>query len=214
MRPLLVLLAAALLGTSAVACGGAAKVARSTRPTGAAVGPPSGVTARGSARVARASGFLRKDGDDDNDDERPRAEGGVNDDQSLLASYDHRASPADARAVSTLVRRYYAVSVAGNGADACALLAADLARGLATEQGRAAQGPGGSCAAAISPLLAQQHQHLAAEGPSTMTLIALYAKGDLGLAVLGFRSAPESTIGVAREGRAWRIDALFDSLVP
>lgn len=213
MRPLLAPLAAALLATSAVACGDAAKVASSTTPTVTGAGSPNGVAARSSARVAPAGGFLREDGDDDND-ERPHPDGGVNDDKSLLASYDRRASPADARAVSTLVRRYYAVSVAGDGADACTLLATGLARGLAAAQGRPAQGADGSCEAAISSLLAQQHQHLAAEDPATMTLIALYVKGGLGLAVLGFKSAPESTIGVAREGRAWRIDALFDSLVP
>jgi hypothetical protein len=39
----------------------------------------------------------------------------------------------------------------------------------------------------------------------------VYLKSDLGMAVLGFRHAPESAILLSREGQAWRVDALFDS---
>jgi len=44
-----------------------------------------------------------------------------------------------------------------------------------------------------------------------MVVISVHAKGNLGLAVLGFRRVPESEILVEREGSSWKIDALFDS---
>jgi hypothetical protein len=132
-----------------------------------------------------------------------------------LSTYEHRTGRAEAKAVAELVKRYYAASLAGDGAGACARLSASLIKGLDTgEIGAAQGGTHSSCATAIASLLAQQHQHLAGEEPATMRLIGLYAKGSLGLAVLGFRNAPESIIGLTRERNGWRVDALFDSLLP
>jgi hypothetical protein len=162
-----------------------------------------------STSISSRSGYLKEDGDKDGDDGAYPAHPGQ-DDQSFLATYGGRARPATARAIASVVERYYAASLAGDGASACALLNAGLATALAAQRGRAAQGDR-ACAAALSPLLAQQHPHLLAEDPATMVVTGVYAKGNLGLAVLGFRSAPESDIVVAREGRAWRIDALFDN---
>jgi hypothetical protein len=47
-----------------------------------------------------------------------------------------------------------------------------------------------------------------------MKVVEERVKGALGLAVLGFRTTPESEIIVERERRAWKIAALFGTYMP
>jgi hypothetical protein len=160
--------------------------------------------------AARSGGYLKEDGDNDGDEGSPGRKY-VQDDKRVLATYGGRARPATARAIAALVRRYYAASLAADGASACALLDASLAKALAAQSG-APRSPA-ACAAALSPLLAQEHQHVLSEDPATMTVIGVYANGVIGLALVGFRNAPESDLLLAREAHAWKIDSLFDDLV-
>jgi hypothetical protein len=39
-------------------------------------------------------------------------------------------------------------------------------------------------------------------------------KADLGLAVIAFKTTPESEIVLEREGHTWKIDALFGGYMP
>ncbi|HTA15893.1 MAG TPA: hypothetical protein VK781_13640 [Solirubrobacteraceae bacterium] len=124
-----------------------------------------------------------------------------------MAAYGGEASEADTRAVTAVIRKYYAAAAAEDGQAACQLLYSSLATGLAEGVG----GGGKTCPAAISVLFKQQHSHIVADDVPTMVVISVHAKGNLGLAVLGFRRVPESEILVEREGSSWKIDALFDS---
>ncbi len=198
MRRSLALPATVLLSLTAIACG-ASQPTQSTTPR----------AHRATVSTAQPGGYSKNDGDEDFDDTRQYHGSPANDDLALLASYGPRASPAVARAVTSLVKRYYAASAAGNGAAACALLTANLAGGLATGQGQTGQGENHTCAATISLLLAQQHQQLLSENVATMTVTAVHVKGNLGLAVLAFKTTPESEIVLEREGHTWKIDALF-----
>ena len=209
VRALPALLVAALLGTTVVACGGAARVASSSSSPSTGLGTNGATATTASSSAVPSGGFLKEDGDKDSDDGAYPAHPGQ-DDQSFLATYGVRAPPAEARTIAALVRRYYAASLAGDGASTCELLDAGIATALAAQQGTAAHGTA-ACAASLSPLLAQQHQHLLAEEPTMMVVTSVYAKDNVGVAVLGFRNAPESIIVLAREGHAWKIDALFDS---
>jgi hypothetical protein len=189
-RQLLAPLVCALLAAGVLACGGASK-STST-----------------STNATASGGHLKEDGDKDSDDAHGS---GAQDDEAFLASYGPQADPATTRAIAEVLRSYYAASLAGNGAAACGLLNAALATALASQQSQA--GGTSACAAAIAPVLAQQHQRLLAEEPATMSVIGVHVKGSLGLAVLGFKRSPESVIVVTRTGNVWKIDALFDSLL-
>jgi hypothetical protein len=191
MRQSLAVLAAALLSIAAIACG-AGRVAGSSSP---------------------ARGYSKQDGDYDFDEAGYHGSP-VNDDLSLLATYGSRATPAETRTVTTLLERYYAASVAGDGARACSLLSTSLAAGLASATSQPVRGAGTTCAGPMSLLLERQHAQLAAKDVATMTVIAVYTKGDIGLAVLGFRTTPQSEMILARERGAWRINALFDGIMP
>lgn len=194
-RRLAAALAGTLLALGALACGS------SGTPQSAGGGSSSATT---------AGAYLKEDADNDGDD--PHVSHRGQDDQEFLASYGPKASPAATRAIASILRSYYSASAAGEGASACALLNTALAAAIAKEQSPAAAGAD-ACAAAIAPLLAQQHRHLLAEDPATMTVIAVYARGGLALAALGFRNSPESDILLTRAGNIWKIDALYDSLM-
>lgn len=205
-------LLAALLLSVAAGCGGATGGSSSPAPTSKITATRSAATNTDSASAAPAPrGYLKEDGDVDGDD-GPHPSNAGQDDGILFATYHKRASPAETRAIGRLVKRYYAASAAGQGARACALLNAGLAAGLADSAGRSSAG--GTCAASLAPLLAQQRRHLAAEEPATMVVNGVYLKGNLGRVVVGFRRAPEGQINIMREGHAWKINALFDYEMP
>jgi hypothetical protein len=194
-RRLLALLASALLAGGALACDSSSS-SSSTAPV-----------ANNTASTSTSGGYLKEDADSDGDDPHTTQPG--QDDQEFLAGYGPLTDPATTSTIASVVRRYYAASVAGNGAGACALLNAALATSLAGGQGQAA----GTCATGIAPVLTEQHQRLRTEEPATMTVIGVRAKGNLALAILGFKHAPESDILLQREDNTWKIDALYDSLM-
>ncbi len=206
--PLLALLATALLCAVATGCGTSKVTSTSAQSSdiGAATAP-----GESAIRTAPSGGYVHEDGDQDGDDGHHAADPGQ-DDGSLLESYPAKASPAQAQAIAEVVKRYYAASLASNGAGACALLSPSLASGLAAEG--TGSGAHGQCATAMSQMLAQQHAHLVAEEPASMVVTAVRLNGATGLVVIGFKHAPESELIVQHEGGAWRVGALFDSLVP
>lgn len=199
VRPLLALFAA-LLGATAVGCGGGGKGASSTSLAAH--------NATVSSRTVPSGGYLKNDGDADEDDKHP-SDRALQDDQSLFLTYGGKASPTDTRTITALVKSYLSASAAGDGAKACSLLAANLAIGLGASQGQSAQGARGTCAAAMSRLLEQQREQLAAEDVPTMVVTGVHVKGDAGLAIIGFRTMPESEIVLQREGSTWKVSALF-----
>jgi hypothetical protein len=204
-RPAGLALIAIILTLAPSGCGGAhrATATSATASTGRATMPAA-------SPAARTTGYSKRDGDSDSDDEHPPLHFG-NDDGPLFASYGGRAGPADTRAITALVKRYYAASAGGDGARACSLLSSSLAAGVASEYGHSAHE---GCAASVSALLAEQRRRFIAEDIPTMLITAVHVKGNLGLAVLSFKTTPESQIVLAREGRVWKIDALFDTYMP
>jgi hypothetical protein len=193
-----------VLTGATLALGGCGGASSSSRKAEAPSGP----------RLGRVGGYSRLDGDSDVDDLRPPAREHY-DDAPLLGRYGGRASPADAAAIAGLVKTYYAASAAGEAARACSLLSTSLASGLAaTEGGTGTQGSSAACAKGLAPQLEEQHARLLGEDPASMRVEAVYAKGDSALAVFAFKTAPESEIVLAREGGAWKIDALFGSYMP
>lgn len=196
------LLACLLMAAAASGCGHQAHAGSSTAQRRAAVaGDPSGTAGAGGVRYSPA------DADYDEDDAHPPRHAGF-DDRPLLRLYGAPAAPADRRRITALVTSYYAASIAGKAGQACAALSSNVLAGLAAAGGG---NNSSACATQMPKLLAEQHQRLVAEDPATMRVIAVYAKSDAAIALLRFRTAPESEIVLAREGTAWKVDALFGS---
>lgn len=169
MRPLLALLAAALLSIGSVACGTSSKGANSvTQPS-----PPGG---------------------SDNN----------------IPAYGHEASASDKRAVTVLVKRYYAAAAANDGSTACSLLYSNLANAVPEDYGKP-PGPvyarGKTCAVVMSKVfehLAGRRADLAA---TKVTDVRIYR--DHGFAELRSTRTPKGEIFVERQGRSWRVGALI-----
>lgn len=196
----------ALLSLALGACG-------ETRVPNAATttrGPTGGVVSSNASQVSPRA-YRRDDGDKDSDDER-RGPARENDDRGFLAEYGPEAERANRLTVAALVKRYFEWSAAGNGSGVCALLSSGLAASLAPA-GSPAQGRD-LCVASVTPMLRERHLQLVAEDPATMTVSQLRVKGGFALAVLSFQTSPKTAILLQREGRQWRVAALFDSPLP
>jgi hypothetical protein len=191
MKSMLALLMIAGVGVGIGACG-----AESTSPHSASgassdsEGPTPAVVQGPMAHVAGSrSYYLRDDGDKDDDELRPPKR--EDDDRNLFATYNGHTSQADTSAITALVKNYYAASAAGNAVRACSLLDVSLASSLGAESPRV-QGVRAGCAEALAPLLAQQHQRLIAENPSTIVVVSVHVRGRLGLVAVGFRTTPKA----------------------
>jgi predicted small secreted protein len=204
MKSPLALLVIALLSLGVAACGGAGKGV--------------GSASHSSSNATPAGDYLRGD-DDAEGDESPNHKD-IDDDP--LRHYGDAAGAADERAVTGLVKRYYAAAAAGDGAVGCSLLLIRLAKdsnlGQAAEKAYppALDVPplhGKSCAQIMSLLFKEDHEQLAADS-TTLQVTSVRVNGRHGLALLGFRTTPERQIRVERDGGAWKLDALLDRELP
>lgn len=184
------LLAAGLLSLGVAACGGANK---STGPASSAAS--SSAAANSPKRKATVNGTLNRD--------------------SLLY-FGRPASPAEMRAVTALLERYYAVAAAGDGAAACSMIYSIIAETIPEDYGQPPGPPalrGKTCAVVMTKILEQHRRELVAKAPG-LRVIGLRVGGTRGLALLRFGRAPERYILVRREYGAWKIGVLFDSALP
>jgi hypothetical protein len=168
------------------------------------------VNTRSTTTLARpsAGGYFEGDGDADPDDNTSKES---NDNGDLLASYPGRPSEADMRAITAVVKSYYAAAAARDGAKACQLLDSSLAMNLGEGSGHSgAKG----CVAAVDHLFKEEHQRLIADEVATMAVTSAHLKGEVGLALLAFKKAIQGEIIVEREGGMWKVDALIDGEVP
>ena len=95
---MLALLATALLGVTAVACGGAGDIGIGLTALAPTIAEPTdGTAATIPSRIAPGS-YLEEDGDKDGDDDEHHHATAENDNLALLATYGHEASPGDTRA--------------------------------------------------------------------------------------------------------------------
>jgi hypothetical protein len=175
-------------------------------------GTPSRTNATTASNSTGPTSYLKSDGDSDGDDASSNADAGeFDDDTQYLATYGKGASQADKLAIVALVKRYYTAATANRSAQACSLLDSSLAAQIAEGQEQSLQHSDNSCAAILSRLLMEQSDRLTASDIATMVVIDVRVRGNLGLAVLGFKAKPVSEILVERESNVWKIDALAAS---
>lgn len=212
MRSLLAALASASLLLATSGCGSGSKDTAPT-PRAAAKVAPSTAPTTSSSRILSGH-YFENDRDPDADDTIRDGERGPADNGDLLRSYPGTVTQSESRVIATTIRHYYAAAAAGNGTEACSLLSTNLSMSLAEGQGGSIHDTAKRCGAAVRPLFMQQHGLLVADDAATMIVTGVHVKGSFGLAFLGFQQMPEGEILIEREGAAWKVDALFDSLLP
>jgi hypothetical protein len=149
-----------------------------------------------------------------NDNDQADNDGVGGDDQRQLAEYGTRPTAVEYNAIATIIKRYLSVALIEDGTDACPMLYAgfrtallELHRPPSPSRRRVAQ----DCPALMTMEFTRHHSQLASYDLSTMVIADAHVKNGFGIAVLGFKSAPEREILFAREGSSWKIDSILDS---
>jgi hypothetical protein len=204
IRSLPVLLAVALLSIGIAACGGASK---STGSSQASSNPA--VTGGRRATTASTTTAGRDSADGDKDTEG-------NDDNPILA-FGHAANEADERAITALVKRYYAAAAADNGAAACSLIFVIFQEAIPEDYGQLA-GPralrGKTCAVVMSKLFKLERRQIVVHN-STLKVTSVRVDGKKGYALLRFGTMPEPRfLQVHIEFGVWKVDSLIDGALP
>lgn len=212
--PTLSFLALALAGALA-GCGGGGKQ-RSSHAPAALAAHSTPTPASGSQEVPHYPGVPRYPGDSDGDNDR-------NSDEDMRTA-GREGSPVERSLIAALVRRYYATALAGDGARACSMLAAQLARSVPLEYGRygAPYLHGKTCPQVLSKLFVHEHRLVAAVAHSEK-LIDVRLEEDHGYAALqvdapclpescrlNLRTLKIANVLIKREGNgSWKIDSLL-----
>lgn len=218
MKPLGGLAVAVLLSLCVTACGGSGKSTNSS-PN---IVVPSDPTAQVNTTSFKgdiddeeehSSGSSVGDTDADEDNDVKEHDYYQDRDDALIAAYGHAAGAADYRAITTFVKRYYAVAAAGNGAEACSMIAPAFAKRIPQEFG-STDGPaymrGNTCAVVMSRLFKYDHQKLT----SVSEVTGVRVKGKEALVLLGSKTWPASYLELERQAGGWRVVDLLATPLP
>jgi hypothetical protein len=206
--------AAAAVSAAAAAVGFTGSTTSSVIPPGQPVrgdadaDNPSDVDGNGDSDSAAVGG---RDGDEDSPT-RASYDFPDADDRATFA-FGHAPSVAEARAVASVVKRYYADAAAGEGAAACALLVPTLSRLAGEEYGR--HGPAylrseGACPA----VLALEFAHVHGELGEAIRVFSVRVRGDRAQTIISSRRLRASSIFAVRKDGSWKIETLIGSPLP
>jgi hypothetical protein len=209
MKSLLVVIALGLLGTCLTACGSG----KDTSSTASVFTPKEAPISRVPTKVPPELPQTKADADKDDDIGAP--EDDTNNDSTV--DFGHAADASDTRAITALIKRYYAAAYTENGANACKMLYSTLEEAVPEDYGESPPGQpymrGSTCAAVLTLLFKHVHPQLTIEHPK-LEVAHVRLVEHHGIVVLRFGALPERVISVSREGHTWRVDALLDSEVP
>jgi hypothetical protein len=210
-RPLRALAVLALLAAGLASCGGSS--AGGSSHTATAADPDDTPTTVTSAEASIVPLDTRVDADKDNDI------GAADDDpnNNSAVTFGRAASPTELRAITALIKRYYATALEGNGARGCSMVYSTLAEAAVEDD---AQPPGPlymrgarNCAEILRRLFAHYHAQLAGE-LHKLEVTRVRLKEHHGVAILRFGALAEREISIAREGHTWKMDTIYDQELP
>jgi hypothetical protein len=154
---------------------------------------------------------LKGDSDSDSDSY------GLGPDPDTSRTFGYPVSASEARAITALVKRYYAIAATEDGARACTTMYSALAESLAETYGGPYGVPslrGTTCAQVLSKLFKQRHGSIAADS-ATLRVVAVRALGRRGSVLLSFGGKrPTHYMEMRRELGSWKIDRMLDGESP
>lgn len=137
----------------------------------------------------------------------------VPDDHNPIPAGYVKAGPTDTRVIAALVKRYYAVALAGDGAKGCSMFSPTFVQAIPLDYGKL--GPAylrrarGTCPAVMSLLFRHEHRALSTEIPH-MRIVRVAVDGAQGVVFLLFGRLHERSISVRQAGGAWTIASVLD----
>jgi hypothetical protein len=219
------LLAFGLLGVGIAACGGSSS-SNNAAPAShiSSGGPTAGPAASSSSAAPSVTTTHLADPNlpPPQPSQRDRERLDRDEDDYIHAPEDHNktdppgyvlASPADTRAITALVKRYYAAALAEDGARGCSMFPPSFTKGIPLDYGKL--GPSylkraaGTCPAVMSLFFKHEHRQLASEVPQ-LEVVRASINGTQVSVILRFGRLRERFISVLREGNVWRIAGLLD----
>jgi hypothetical protein len=210
MKSLLAQMAIVSLGFCLASCGGTSKGASSSATVATTV-----AVSRTPSNAPPAPAKTKADADKDNDINLSASSDDKNNNSTLR--FGHAANATDTKAITVLVKRYYAAADAEDGAKACSMLYSTLEESVPEDYGQSPPGQpymrGTTCPAVLTLLFKHEHPQLALELPR-LEVARVRLVEHHGLVVLRFGTLPERQLTVAREGHIWKVEALLDSEVP
>ncbi len=137
--------------------------------------------------------------------------------RSSILNVAHRASPSERRAITALVKRYYAAAAAEDGAKACSMLYITFAEEIPEDYGTSPPGQpymrGNTCPAVMVGVFKHFHRQVMTDNARLKVTNVLLLQHH-GLAILSFGRTPKRQISVRRERHTWKIEALLASELP
>jgi hypothetical protein len=169
-------------------------------------GPPSVTSGTDAVPVpGSAAASIHRDSDDgDEDPNQP--------DDALFVNYGHPASIKEARAITKLVKSYYAAAVSLDGKTMCAQLY-DLLVEKVVEEYENTKVAGPSCAAVLVNLFRARQHRLAAALPK-LEVTRLRVEGSKSYAFVYLGKLPEPYLMLHRQGSTWKIESVFEIVLP
>jgi hypothetical protein len=140
-------------------------------------------------------------------------DGDNNNDDAKVLNYGHAAGPTELRELTALVRHYYAVAAASDGAGACAMLYPLTAESIVEENGNTQGLRGRTCAVVMSKLFELHHQTLVSDDASVKFYL-VRVRGNRALTLLTFAGPPEvRQLPERRVGATWKVFAPLDGII-
>jgi hypothetical protein len=148
----------------------------------------------------------------DRDDDRPGS-GRHDPDNDQSSTFGLPATVAQKRMFEVVIRSYYAVAAAGDGARACSLLYWLAAETLVNEQKQGKLGPARSCARLAAAQFDVRHAELR-EDARELALAEARVRERRAVALVVFAARRERLVPLHREGSTWKMDVLLDAGAP
>jgi len=130
-----------------------------------------------------------------------------------VRTYGTKADGEDETAIATAVKNFYAAKAAGDGAQACALLARPTREAMIDTLAQSGRPEGKGCGAILTSLLADQAPQYR-DRIAGVEVTGARVRGDRGLALIEIEAIPEEVIPVRREDGSWKVAALAGSEIP
>lgn len=135
-----------------------------------------------------------------------------NDDEPVI-DFGQAASPADTRAITTLVKRFYAATSQANGTAICSLIYNVIAETIPEDYEHSAGLKGRTCAEVMGKVFAKQHRQIARDR-SKLKVRRVRVDGVKGIVTVYLGKHPEPYFLVHRQGSEWKMERLFITTLP
>jgi hypothetical protein len=143
----------------------------------------------------------------DGDDDR-----GSNDDEQVI-DFGHAASAADQKAITILIKSFYAATGTANGSAICSLLYDVLAEVIPENYEQSPGLKGHTCSEVMGKVFASRRREMARDARK-VKVTRVRVEGPKGIAMVYLGKHPEPYFLVHRQGTEWKMQTISTTILP